>query len=72
VLRNWDVRGRLGAVGVPTLALAGSDDPSAPPEEVRAIADEVPGARYAVLDDARHLANVERAREFNAELMSFL
>jgi len=71
-LRDWDARGRLGAVRAPTLAVAGADDPSTPPAQLEAIAGEIEGARLVVLDGARHLANVERAAEFNDALVAHL
>ncbi len=71
-LRDWDARGRLRPVATPTLAVAGSDDPSTPPAELEAIAAEIDGARLVVLDPARHLANVERAAEFNDALVAHL
>jgi pimeloyl-ACP methyl ester carboxylesterase len=66
------VRGRLGAVRAPTLVVAGSDDPSTPTAELEAIAAEIEGAGLVVLDPARHLANVERASEFNDALVAHL
>lgn len=66
-----DVRGRLGAVGVPVVAIAGSDDPATPPEKLEEIADAVPGARLVVLDGAAHLAPAERPQAV-AELVSDL
>jgi 3-oxoadipate enol-lactonase len=71
-LREWDVRGKLGDVGMPTLVVAGSDDPSTPLADLEAIADEVPGSQLVVLERARHLANVEQADEFNAAVLAFL
>jgi 3-oxoadipate enol-lactonase len=71
-LREWDVRGRLGAVRAPTLVVAGSDDPSTPTAELEAIAAEIESAGLVVLDPARHLANVERATEFNDALVAHL
>jgi 3-oxoadipate enol-lactonase len=71
-VRDWDVRGQLGAVRVPTLAIAAADDPSTPPELLQAIANEIPGAGLVVIDGARHLVNVERPAEFNDALVSFL
>jgi 3-oxoadipate enol-lactonase/4-carboxymuconolactone decarboxylase len=67
-----DLRGRLGGLRMPVLAVAGSDDPATPPEWLRAIADEVPGARLHVIDGARHIASVEFAGEFNRVLAGFL
>ncbi len=71
-LGRWDVRGRLGGIEAPTLCVAGSDDPSTPPTELQAIADEIPGARVVTIDGARHLFNAEFAAEFNALLEEFL
>jgi pimeloyl-ACP methyl ester carboxylesterase len=71
-LREWDARGRLGAVRAQTLVLAASDDPSTPPEWLEAIAAEIPDARLVVVDGARHLVNVERPAEVNEALVSFL
>jgi 3-oxoadipate enol-lactonase len=71
-LREWDVRGKLGDVRIPTLVVAGADDPSTPLGDLEAIAAEIPGAKLVVIEDARHLTNVERADEFNAAVLSFL
>jgi 3-oxoadipate enol-lactonase len=71
-LREWDVRGQLGAVRAPTFVVAAADDPSTPPDGLEAIATEIPGARLVVIDDARHLVNVERPDDVNAALVSFL
>jgi 3-oxoadipate enol-lactonase len=59
----WDHRGRLPAVGAPTLVIAGSADPSTPVEpHARTIAEGIPGARLEILH-AAHLATIERADE---------
>jgi 3-oxoadipate enol-lactonase len=71
-LRDWDVRGLLGSVKIPTLVVAGADDPSTPPGDLEAIAAEIPEARLVVIDDARHLVNVERPAEVNEALVAFL
>ncbi|WKU05875.1 3-oxoadipate enol-lactonase [Micromonospora sp. HUAS LYJ1] len=55
-----DLRPDLGRIGVPTLVVAGADDPAIPVGHAREIVDRVPGARLVVLDAAAHLANVER------------
>jgi 3-oxoadipate enol-lactonase len=54
----WDFHDRLGEVRVPTLVIAATEDESAPPASGRAIAAGVPGARFELLEDAAHLANV--------------
>lgn len=62
-LRDFDHRGRLGAITAPTLVIAGSADPSTPIEpHARTIVDGIPGARLEVLD-AAHLATIERSAQ---------
>jgi 3-oxoadipate enol-lactonase len=62
---SHDERRGLPQVAAPTLVIAGAQDQSLPAELGRAIADAIPGARFALLDPAAHLASVERAREVN-------
>jgi 3-oxoadipate enol-lactonase len=71
-LAGWDARAAIGRIRVPTLAIAGRLDPSTPPAHLEQIAGAIPGARLEVLDDAAHLANVERAAEFNRLLEEWL
>jgi 3-oxoadipate enol-lactonase len=71
-LSRFDVREALSAVGVPTLVVAGADDPSTPPAEVEAVARGIPNARFEVIADAAHLVNVERADDFNRLLKEHL
>jgi 3-oxoadipate enol-lactonase len=62
----------LPRVAVPTLIVAGRDDPAIPLEHLQAIADAVPGADYLEVAPAAHLANWERATEVNAALRTHL
>jgi 3-oxoadipate enol-lactonase len=71
-LARWDVREELGAIEAPTLVIAGEQDPSTPPEHGELIASRIPGARFEVIPNAAHLANVERADEFNTLLEEHL
>jgi 3-oxoadipate enol-lactonase/4-carboxymuconolactone decarboxylase len=59
-LAGTDLRADLGRVAAPTLLIAGADDPAAPPDALRAIAEAVPGARLQVLESAAHIATVEQ------------
>ena len=72
ILRDFDLRGELGAIDVPTLAVAGAEDPTSPPEQVEAIAAEIPTARFVSIAHAAHMANVERPNEFNDALRAHL
>ena len=71
-LAGSDLSAELPGIRAQTLCIAGSEDPTSPPGDLRAIAAAIPGARAEVLPDARHLAPVERADEANALLREFL
>ncbi|MFI7382221.1 3-oxoadipate enol-lactonase [Streptomyces sp. NPDC049813] len=59
-LAAFDLRERLGEIRVPTLLVAGREDPATPPAHLREIADAVPGAELVELARASHLAVAER------------
>lgn len=68
-----DLRDALSAVTVPTLVVAGRDDPAAPPApHARTIADAVAGTSLAEIAGAAHLANVERPAPVLAALLEHL
>src|SRR5829696_3385770 len=71
-LAEFDMRGRLDGVTVPTLVIAGADDPVGTPERAAAIAEEIEGSRLVVLPQARHLAAVEQADAVTRELEELL
>ena len=62
-LGRWDFADRLPEITAPTLTIAGSTDPSTPPEILQSIADAVPGAHAEVLDSGAHVPTVERPDE---------
>ncbi|MCC5475402.1 bifunctional 3-oxoadipate enol-lactonase/4-carboxymuconolactone decarboxylase PcaDC [Streptomyces barringtoniae] len=55
-LAAFDLRDRLGEISVPTLLVAGRQDPATPPAHLREIADAVPGSTLVELPGASHLA----------------
>jgi 3-oxoadipate enol-lactonase len=72
ILREFDLRGELGAIEAPTLAVAGAEDPTSPPEQVAALAAKIPNASFVSIANAAHMANVERPNEFNDALRAHL
>ncbi|MFF9205371.1 3-oxoadipate enol-lactonase [Streptomyces sp. NPDC014986] len=58
-LAAFDLRDRLPEITVPTLAVAGREDPATPPEHLREIADAVPDAALVEIPGASHLAPAE-------------
>ncbi|HYZ64450.1 MAG TPA: alpha/beta hydrolase [Acetobacteraceae bacterium] len=69
---GFDLRDALGRIDVPTLVLAGSVDPNAPPTGMERMAAQIPEARCVVLEGVGHLAHVEQPEEFNAAVDQFL
>ena len=57
---------------LPTLAIAGANDGSTPPDLVRETADLIPGARFALIRGAGHLPFLERPEDYVAALKGFL
>lgn len=67
-LAAYDIRESLPTITVPTLVLAGREDPATPPAHAREIADAVPGAWLTELAGASHLAPAERPEAVTAAL----
>jgi pimeloyl-ACP methyl ester carboxylesterase len=71
-LIGFDRRALLPSIRVPTLALAGAEDKTAPPAVMQKMAERIAGARYACLPGAGHVANVEQPDAFNQAVLAFL
>ena len=69
--RRLDYKRRLGEIRVPTLMIVGDAD-GPHPQEMRALADLVPGARLVEIGPAGHLSNLEQPQAFNEALIGFL
>ncbi|MEO0654178.1 MAG: 3-oxoadipate enol-lactonase [Pseudomonadota bacterium] len=57
---------------LPTLAIAGSEDGSTPPDLVRETADMIPGSQFHLIRGAGHLPCVEAPEEYARVLTAFL
>lgn len=71
-IQRMDLRPDLGRIAAPTLVISAPRDLATPPEHQRAIADGIPGARLATLEDGAHLAAVERPGEVGPLIVDHL
>ena len=62
----------LPEIGVPTLIIVGSDDEFTPVGDAEFMRERIPNSRLAVIEEAGHMPNVERPREFNRVVEEFL
>jgi pimeloyl-ACP methyl ester carboxylesterase len=60
ILGRPDSRASLAAVRCPTLVIGGRDDAGSPPALHAEMADAIPGARLAIIEDCGHLSPLER------------
>lgn len=70
-LRDADLRGRLAEIKVPTLVIAGTQDPAATPRDGRELAAGIAGARYLELDTS-HISNWEQPEAYTRAVADFL
>jgi pimeloyl-ACP methyl ester carboxylesterase len=70
--RAHDVSDRLDRIAAPTLVLHGDVDPLVPLANGEHLAAGIAGARLKVYPDTGHIPEVERADEFNTDLLEFL
>lgn len=67
-----DQRDRARAIDLPTLVVCGEQDRVTPPALSSALAELIPGARYAGIEGCGHLSNLEKADAFNALVEVFI
>lgn len=72
ILGRVDARPFLPAIRCPTLVLCGRQDVLTPPELAREMADLIPNARLAIIEDAGHMTPMERPEAVNAHLEAWL
>lgn len=70
-VRDADLKQLLKDISVPSLVVAGTVDPAAPPAEGHALSESISGAAYLELE-ASHLSNIEARDAFNRQVLQFL
>ncbi|MHA6669333.1 alpha/beta fold hydrolase [Homoserinimonas sp. A447] len=71
-LAAYDLRGELGELSRPLLAISGHDDPVAPPDAMAELAAATPHGRAVDVADAGHLASAEQPAVTARLLIDFL
>ncbi|MBB4860426.1 pimeloyl-ACP methyl ester carboxylesterase [Novosphingobium chloroacetimidivorans] len=72
LLARPDIGPAIQAVAVPTVVAVGDRDRVCLPDDARALADQIPRARFQVLSGCGHLAPMERPGEVTALLRAWL
>lgn len=71
-LVTFDRRADLARIRVPTLLLAGEQDPDTPPAIMKKMADAIANSTYYEMKGIGHLQNLEAPDEFDGLLLNFL
>lgn len=69
---TFNAESRVGEIRAETLVITGEDDTVVPPQNSRNLAASFPRAELAVIENAGHMAFVEKADAFNRIVTEFL
>jgi pimeloyl-ACP methyl ester carboxylesterase len=72
LLYNPQLKTWLRRINVPTLVLWGTDDGIVSPNYGRIYAELIPGARFALIDNAGHQPEIEQPGQFVAHVAGFM
>ncbi|KAA0685778.1 alpha/beta fold hydrolase [Azospirillum brasilense] len=72
IMNRPDSRPGLGAIACPTLVLCGRQDAITPPALHEEMAEGIPGARLALIEDCGHLSAMEQPQAVTALLRQWL
>ena len=72
IIGRIDSRPHLKQIRCPTLVLAARDDQLMPVEVLKEMADAIPGARLAIVEDCGHMASIEQPAEVTRLLREWI
>lgn len=67
-----DISDDIDRIKTPTLVMTGREDPAATPAQAEFIATHIPGATWNIIEDASHLAGIEKPVEIARLVRAFL
>jgi proline-specific peptidase len=70
-LSDWDITGRLGEIGVPTLVTSGRHDEFTP-KQAEIVHGAIPGSEWIVFEDSSHMQFAEEPERYLEVLDEFL
>lgn len=70
--RAFNVETQLNKINVPTLVITGSEDIVIPPQNSSLLAERISGAHLVIIPGGGHLFFIEKAEEFNCQVLDFL
>ena len=69
---KFDVMDRVHQIKLPTQVVCGTDDMMTPVKYTKYLAERIEGSRTAILEGATHYVQIERPREVNDAIESFV
>jgi len=70
--RNFDFRGQLKGLKLPTLILCGSEDRMTPVRHSKRLHQEISGSTLRVIEKGGHMLPLEAPKEVNAAIREFI
>jgi pimeloyl-ACP methyl ester carboxylesterase len=67
-----DLTESLRNIALPALFVCGDDDKMTPPDLSRFMAEEIPGAKLALIEGAGHYVMMEKPQAFNSVVAAFV
>jgi pimeloyl-ACP methyl ester carboxylesterase len=71
-LKVNDLTNDICKINVPTLCIAGTEDGSTPPVQVKAMADQIPNARYVLIEGVGHIPCIEVPELIAKHILDFV
>jgi len=71
-IRDEDITGISGSLKVPTLCIAGSEDQSVSPADVRALSQSIKDSKFEIIDGSCHMTCIDNKEIFTKLIVDFV
>jgi pimeloyl-ACP methyl ester carboxylesterase len=72
MIGRTDTSEKLNNIKLPTLAICGHHDKLTPPDVMKSMSDNIPGAKFLIVENAGHMAPIEQPAVVNKVIKDFL